>query len=679
MKLELDDIVRASPWGFRILPNFAHIFQPREFGFAYSDSMWIICLTGFRVPTCDAAKEDDSASNLIDKMAAAKRAIEAIPDGDGPTLLKPTADERESLPLHAPAYMVAHGLNAEQRMLRLVRGAGRGMIEHAAIESFFQPGYPHVTASGVAAENAKDAAALAKAEVLGRGRAELSAAAHGAGVAELLASSDAKPETCYGCQEREGTKRCMACYHAWYCSKPCQTRDWQTHKLACKRLVALAEVAIVVCKERDILLRSNEEYAKQRVKLIEQRGKLEDNVRYAEGASIRATLHASKADEALVREQEASAKLAIAHAALQQQLQTLLSTPRSTAPLRPAPPGGAPLAEREAKIPAPDRAELPDPSKELEVKGERAVVLAHVETKAEERGIEFSMPACWQFEGSDGWQNYPLEVSAALETCRAQKKDEYRYDAYRVHLLLLFQENCQTRTRRDVRRCDPLMASARYFIRFPGAAIGAGVARISASTSSIELAKGNLMLWLGDDDEERKAIASYVERELPDVTVTAVAKNFSKRYLVYAQLGQQLGNEVHLLWHGSRGASPETLMREGLDPRLAAEGYLGRGAYLARSPAYCHKGGYAHNPHHNKSHSAMKGERVLLACRAHLGRVQFVGSVDSASAQTSRTRPDRGFDSLAALVGDEMIHAVYHPDQAYPAYLVHYTLPLGQF
>ena len=42
-------------------------------------------------------------------------------------------------------------------------------------------------------------------------------------------------QLCECCGVRPGTKKCMGCRAAWYCSRECQVSAWGVHKRACKR------------------------------------------------------------------------------------------------------------------------------------------------------------------------------------------------------------------------------------------------------------------------------------------------------------------------------------------------------------------------------------------------------------------------------------------------------------
>jgi len=43
-----------------------------------------------------------------------------------------------------------------------------------------------------------------------------------------------KLKTCQMC-EMYTEKRCLGCFHVWYCGTQCQKQDWSTHKNACKK------------------------------------------------------------------------------------------------------------------------------------------------------------------------------------------------------------------------------------------------------------------------------------------------------------------------------------------------------------------------------------------------------------------------------------------------------------
>ena len=47
---------------------------------------------------------------------------------------------------------------------------------------------------------------------------------------------------CNGCAAQGDFKKCSGCRHARYCSSECQSRNWKTHKPACKAIGEFKEV-----------------------------------------------------------------------------------------------------------------------------------------------------------------------------------------------------------------------------------------------------------------------------------------------------------------------------------------------------------------------------------------------------------------------------------------------------
>lgn len=538
---------------------------------------------------------------------------------------------------------------------------------------------------------------------------------HRAGNRELRASSNSKSpctEPCYSCGKLRGSmRRCGHCYHAWYCSPQCQARGWTIHKLACKRLIAFASQTSTLARELDELheeygefrkrtsslqldfdalsvqcqeiIRNNGDVSAQCQEVIRKNGEqrselatLVDVAARAAAAEARAEMLAHEVTmlrEKVQLAQSGCESLARENATLSQKLFAAVAPHCADGPAVACEAKGQESAGDGASTQPLLQPKTPEKMPELRVAPEASAV--------EQVMMRFERAPRWQYEAGRGaWEDYPADISLALDKCAAKKRKKFCYSRYEISVVGLSQTNIETGTARAIRRCDVQQAAAPYHVSCPHSDIARCIDRLAALDKDGEGGgKDNVLVWLKTDDEQYKALVAVFAREIPGVTVTKVGQNLSRRFQLYQQLGKHVGNEVHLLWHGSRGTDPRLILREGLDPRVAKEGYLGHGVYLAHSPRYCNAGGYAHDMSRGVSSAERRDERVLIACRAHLGRVQFIGPVDASTAQRARVRPERGFDSLAAMVADgQLIHAVYHPDQVYPAYVVHYVSGAAQ-
>lgn len=122
-----------------------------------------------------------------------------------------------------------------------------------------------------------------------------------------------------------------------------------------------------------------------------------------------------------------------------------------------------------------------------------------------------------------------------------------------------------------------------------------------------------------------------------------------------------IANERLDLKHGSRGTDPNVICENGFDFRYSEEGMFGRGSYFSPYSRYSDDYRY---PRRSVGSSQMFIAHVVL------------GKVERRRADRSIRLPSAGYHSIEGMVTErDEGHIVYDLAQAYPAYLVTYSVP----
>ena len=136
------------------------------------------------------------------------------------------------------------------------------------------------------------------------------------------------------------------------------------------------------------------------------------------------------------------------------------------------------------------------------------------------------------------------------------------------------------------------------------------------------------------------------------------------------------------MWHGTRKLQPATALRHevGLDPRFSSAGFYGGGLYLAEKARYSN-GGYVHCPDHPDTST-----RQILLVRAAIGtpKVYAGASIARDLTKPPEEAPGKLFDSVKGGPhrptssgpgrNDSAMYVLYDLAQAYPEYIVTYTV-----
>ena len=118
-----------------------------------------------------------------------------------------------------------------------------------------------------------------------------------------------------------------------------------------------------------------------------------------------------------------------------------------------------------------------------------------------------------------------------------------------------------------------------------------------------------------------------------------------------------------MLFHGTRGADPLLVAKNGLDNRLAADtGYFGRGIYGSRSACYCHE----------TFRNEINGVCTILYVKFLIGNTKKY----SDNTRDNLKRAPEPYDSVTCDVDNykTTIFTVYDPTQVYIAYMIKYKI-----
>jgi len=204
---------------------------------------------------------------------------------------------------------------------------------------------------------------------------------------------------------------------------------------------------------------------------------------------------------------------------------------------------------------------------------------------------------------------------------------------------------------------------------------------------------GRQLVPVNRDTDEWERAARLMHESLPAAELTAVER-FENRLLwksyaaKRAAVALKRGGDANeqWLWHGTGDLSPaDALQHEaGMDPRFSRAGYYGGGLYLAERARYSNYGRYPHVLQDRR-------RRQLVLLRAAVGRPRDYGHTVSKETRALTMPPQEGpgvlFDAVrGGLHHPERLGVHVHPDasrmvvlydlaQAYPAFIVTYTLP----
>merc|ERR1719198_972541 len=151
------------------------------------------------------------------------------------------------------------------------------------------------------------------------------------------------------------------------------------------------------------------------------------------------------------------------------------------------------------------------------------------------------------------------------------------------------------------------------------------------------------------------------------------------------------------MWHGTGRHAPEEVLQheKGIDPRFSMKtttpGFYGRGLYLAEQARYSNDEKYVHHAARWKPRDApswrttRRAVRQLLVVRAALGKSKEYGSeIDRELTMPPEEEPSMLFDSVRGGPhqpsqsgpgpNDSCMYVLYSPAQAYPEYVVTYTV-----
>jgi len=162
---------------------------------------------------------------------------------------------------------------------------------------------------------------------------------------------------------------------------------------------------------------------------------------------------------------------------------------------------------------------------------------------------------------------------------------------------------------------------------------------------------------------EYKKIAGEFHKGLPGQQITRIERSQNKTLWMWYYLRRQTvaaNNNSHpnelFLYHGSRNDAYNTILKDGLDHRVAnLGGAIGAGIYFATSSAT--SSGYVSSTgHHTKK---------MLYCRVTLGSV---GQGQSGLRRPPEKSKGKLFDS----VGNTTMYVIFDNFQSYPEYVIHF-------
>lgn len=122
----------------------------------------------------------------------------------------------------------------------------------------------------------------------------------------------------------------------------------------------------------------------------------------------------------------------------------------------------------------------------------------------------------------------------------------------------------------------------------------------------------------------------------------------------------------YIAFHASKSSKMDLIYAEGLDCRLSATGYFGKGIYSSPSVAKAN----SYFKHIEGTPESNSNIRYMLALRVCMGKTYTFKDFETC---TSLTREPDGYDSVTGYVKDGVELVVYNNDQVYISHVIFYT------
>ncbi len=189
---------------------------------------------------------------------------------------------------------------------------------------------------------------------------------------------------------------------------------------------------------------------------------------------------------------------------------------------------------------------------------------------------------------------------------------------------------------------------------------------------------GELKLVLLDEDgEEFAVVSSQFLSTLLQIEILRIERIQNKilwrKYIDCAKRISERNNgktSEMMLFHGTRHNKPELIYKgdASFDMRFSNTGYWGRGNYFAVNSSYSHS--YAH--------CCTTGQHQMLVANVITGYASTCKQDKTLTHPpvriTTSNEVDIHYDSVSGMTQDSKVFITYNNDQAYPAYLITYTL-----